>query len=74
MILAFGAGAMVSQSGDETRSAEWGQAIVFFLAPLIFILLLEARFMILTEDDGWIPPDGGMLTPVYRIISGAKIY
>ena len=41
-------------------STEWGQAIVFFLAPLIFILLLTD---IDEDDDG--PPDGGMLTPVY---------
>ena len=41
-------------------SAEWGQAIVFFLAPLIFILLLTD---IDEDDDG--PPDDGMLTPVY---------
>ena len=41
-------------------SAEWGQVIIFFLTPLIFILLLTDIDVV---DAG--PPDGGMLTPVY---------
>ena len=41
-------------------SAEWGQAIIFFLTPLFFMLLL-----IETDEDDDGPPDGGMLTPVY---------
>ena len=47
-------------SSEKIMSLEWGQAIIFFLTPLFFMLLF-----IETDEDDDGPPDGGLMQPVY---------
>ena len=42
-------------------SIEWSVAILFFMAPIIFML---AVFDTDEDDDG--PPDGGIMQPVFE--------